>query len=655
MIQVGDMVLDKYHILRLLGKGGMGSVFLAENINVGNLWAIKEIPTPPGHSVGLTFEPEILKKINHPLMPRIVDVVRGKDSLIIVEDYFEGQNLQKVAENRHICSEGNVVKWARQLAEILLYLHNLKPMPIIYSDLKPSNIIIDQNLDLKLIDFGIARETSGYSSQGVFGSRGFAAPEQYQGIYNERTDIYSFGALFYYVLTGTRYDTKKPVRLLAVNPNLSQGIDHIAHKCLQLNPRLRYNNAAELSADLQHINQYNSDYKKRILKKRIAVGGTIAIIAVGLLTVNLGLAKIEATSQALYQERIDSGVSLTEEGRYLEAEASFTEALNYQKSPTVYQYLARLYLRENRPAAAIEFLNGRLINGDLQNSAATSYLMGSAYFDLKNYEKAITQYQQALQRPREELKRDYEPARRDLAVSYSRIGKYQEAELVLAEIEKDYGKGGAATNYIRGEIHLAQKNYGDAWTYMKKALDIEPQNTQYSLGLGQVLSQWSAESSSSTDKLRNMAEAQQIMRAAVSSDPYNIQVLSDYGRYSYELGGLYESTDDSRQQTAFQDAKVAFTKLKDIGIEDSNTYLNLAMVSDKLGDNSTAETYFMQSLRLDAGNSHANFIYALFKLKNEKYDSAYQYLQKTVDLNKNSYEVSAAQARIKELKQKGWI
>jgi serine/threonine-protein kinase len=129
VLKIGEIVFDKYRVLKLLGQGGMGRVYLAENINVGNLWAIKEINYSTGSPVDLLAEPDILKRLKHPHMPRIVDVIRTNCCIYIVEDYFEGQNLRELLKNRQVCNEANVVKWARQLAEILIYLHGLKPSP----------------------------------------------------------------------------------------------------------------------------------------------------------------------------------------------------------------------------------------------------------------------------------------------------------------------------------------------------------------------------------------------------------------------------------------------------------------------------------------------------------------------------------------------
>ncbi|MDD3889622.1 MAG: protein kinase [Syntrophomonadaceae bacterium] len=655
MLKIGEFVFGKYRIIDLLGKGGMGSVYLAENINVGNKWAIKEIVVSQSRPIDLMVEPEVLKRLNHVHLPRIVDVVRTPDSICIIEDYFEGRNLQQVLENRKLSSETNVVRWSRQLAEILIYLHNLKPVPIIYSDLKPGNIIIDTNLNLKLVDFGISRESSGSSGQGVFGSRGYAAPEQYAGIFDERTDIYSFGATFYHVLTGHRYDSKSPYGLRDYSKQFSEGIDHIIGKCLQEDPDKRYQNAVDLYKDLKFINQFNSDYKQGVLKQKLAVAGIIGIILIGSLTLMLGINRKEETTVKLYQEKIDAGIQLTSEGKYHAAELAFKEALNYKSAPEVYKNLGRLYLRENKASQAVDFLKEKIQSGTILNDASTAYLLGSAYYDLQDYNNAISYFKQSLQTSADIRGEDYELTMRDLAVSYCHIDKYAEANEILEELEQNKGSTSAVTNYIRGEVSLAKGDMLEASRYFEQARSGERNNIEYILGIGRLYTEWSAVSSTNNDKISKLKIAQEIIKEGEKIDPYHIQILTDYGRYSFELGQLYESIGDNASNTAFQQARLAFTKLKDIDSEDSNTHLNLAIVYDKLDDYQGAESSFQESLRLEAGSSHINFIYGLFKLKHKQYETAYQYLQKTVDLNKDSYEVSVARSKINEIKEKGWI
>ncbi len=260
MLKTGDILDDKYHIIEYIGKGRWGRVFLAENLKIGNRWAVKEISLTSDLRVNLQAEPEILKILNHRSLPRIIDVIRSDDFLYIIEDYFEGRNLSELIQYRDLCSENNVITWGKQLCEILIYLHNLKPNPIIYRDMKPSNIIIDSDNNVKLIDFGIAREfRSDQDSDSTFiGTIGYAAPEQYSigTKADERTDVYGLGVTLYHVLTGIKpgHNSQRIVPVREGDSSLSAEIEKIIIRCTQQNPDDRYQSAQELLTDLENIN-----------------------------------------------------------------------------------------------------------------------------------------------------------------------------------------------------------------------------------------------------------------------------------------------------------------------------------------------------------------------------------------------------------------
>lgn len=258
MLGTGDTLDGKYQIISYLGQGRWGLVYLAENLKLGNRWAIKEIRLTHNSRVNLLAEPDILKKLNHRSLPRIVDIIKTDETLYIIEDYFEGENLRELIKQRDLCTEENVIRWGIQLCEILVYLHGLKPNPIIYRDMKPGNIIIDNQSDVKLIDFGIAREFKPEqdSDTTFIGTIGYAAPEQYQvgSRTDERTDIYGLGVTLYHVLTGVN-PNEHPGRFIPVrnlNSSFSPVVEIILDRCIKQNPDDRYQSANELLDDLRN-------------------------------------------------------------------------------------------------------------------------------------------------------------------------------------------------------------------------------------------------------------------------------------------------------------------------------------------------------------------------------------------------------------------
>ena len=210
MLEIGSLLDGKYKILNEIGHGGMSVVYLALNERANKTWAVKEVRKDGGNdttvvSQGLVAETEMLKKLNHPNLPSIVDVIDKDDSFIIVMDYIEGNSLQHLLDVEGPQHPEKVITWAKQLCDVLGYLHSRKP-PIIYRDMKPANVMLRPNGEVTLIDFGTAREYKDTRNEDTtwLGTRGYAAPEQFggRGQTDARTDIYTLGATMYHLITG---------------------------------------------------------------------------------------------------------------------------------------------------------------------------------------------------------------------------------------------------------------------------------------------------------------------------------------------------------------------------------------------------------------------------------------------------------------------
>lgn len=264
MLQSGHILDNKYEIIKILGKGGMGTVYLCKNIRLGNLWAIKEFKSNLGSELDFLAEPNVLKNLNHPGIPRIIDIFYENNSLYMIEDYIEGETLKEYVIRKGSLSSKEVSEISIKLCEILSYLHGFNP-PIIYRDLKPSNIMIRKDSQVMLIDFGIAR-TFKEGQNGdtmILGSNGYIAPEQLNNIQsNFQTDIYSLGAVMYFLLCGNNPEV--PVHLLTLDKfpaKVDNFLKEIIRKAVSINPEDRYKHIDELSLALRS-NKINVNYEK---------------------------------------------------------------------------------------------------------------------------------------------------------------------------------------------------------------------------------------------------------------------------------------------------------------------------------------------------------------------------------------------------------
>lgn len=216
MLNAGYILDGKYEIIDFLGKGGMGIVYLCRNNRLGNLWAIKEVLSEWKDKIDFLAEPNILKNLNHPGIPRIIDIFYENDNLYMVEDYIDGKNLMDLVEKKGPIASEKIKAIALQLCNILEYLHSFTP-PIIYRDLKPSNIMIKEDGKVVLVDFGIARTYKENKDKDtlLLGSKGYMAPEQLYNVQsNIQTDIYSLGATLYYLASGKTLKSSEDVKTL---------------------------------------------------------------------------------------------------------------------------------------------------------------------------------------------------------------------------------------------------------------------------------------------------------------------------------------------------------------------------------------------------------------------------------------------------------
>ena len=319
MLEIGSTLEGKYKILNKIGQGGMSVVYLAMNERANKQWAIKEVRRDGIHNYevvrqGLIVETDMLKKLSHPYLPSIVDVIDEDDSFLIVMDYIEGNTLAKALAEYGAQPQEEVIEWAKQLCEVLGYLHSCNP-PVIYRDVKPSNIMLKPSGYISLIDFGTAREYKERSVEDTtcLGTRGYAAPEQFGGMgqTDARTDIYSLGATLYHLVTGQNpcappYEIR-PIR--EWNPRLSQGLEKIILKCTSPNPEDRFQSCAELLYALEHYDELDSRHIRSRKRKLCVFGFSVflsALLAAGAGTAVTAAKQVSVDNYELFLEEAKS-------------------------------------------------------------------------------------------------------------------------------------------------------------------------------------------------------------------------------------------------------------------------------------------------------------------------------------------------------------
>lgn len=262
----GDMIDGKYQLKEVLGVGGMSVVWRAVDINLQKDWAIKETRKDKGHKKVQDNEIEVLKRLDHPGLPRIVGKSKVGDSDVIIMDLVEGKSLGDILKEEGAQDEKKVIEWSLQICDALYYLHSQNP-PIIYKDMKPDNVMVrGENRDsIKIIDLGISVDKDTKLQKA--GTPVYQPNEQREGYADERSDIYALGITMHYLVTGVKPKLGNYAPIRNWNPLLSEGLERIINKCVETDPSRRYQSMKGLINDLKHPEFITRGYRKKQKQK----------------------------------------------------------------------------------------------------------------------------------------------------------------------------------------------------------------------------------------------------------------------------------------------------------------------------------------------------------------------------------------------------
>ncbi len=433
---IGRVVDNKYEIIAFIGRGGMSNVWLGRDRRLEKLWAIKEIKSNVAGRQGeanrqaIIDEANFMKRLDHPAIPRVVDIIDTGSSIFVVMDYINGRPLNRVLrEQGGPFSQGEVIGWGIQLCDVLGYLHGIHPpdgYPVVYRDMKPSNVMLRDDGSVKVIDFGISMELlpSGPSDTRVIGTGGYGAPEQVdkelhrQVPVDTRADIYALGATLYSLVTGHVPRSRKgkagvtavdfhmrPIR--AWNPKLSDGLEHIILRATQHAPEDRYQTVDEMRYDLEHFEELTQEYRaaqqakvdgfwRRVRAAGIALAiGIACLIASSLLRNSSYDTLVHEASVAATDER-NVQVSAGSQKRMAdasEAEDLLTRAIDLAPEHIEpYQQLLSVYQTDNvfTPSESERWLklwqrHGRELEGN-ERYARLCYDIGNLYLCFYDYQ-----------------------------------------------------------------------------------------------------------------------------------------------------------------------------------------------------------------------------------------------------------------------------
>lgn len=279
----------RYQITKRIGQGGMGAIYLADDLRFSQRVAVvKEMldhfTDPEQRRIATNNfdrEAEMLANLNHRGIPEVYDRFTEGNRHYLVMEYINGADLEQrlMQRDNEPFGEEEVLDWSIQICEIMHYMHRQDP-PIVYRDMKPANLILDESGKIYVVDFGIARHFNPTKKGTMIGTQGYAPAEQYRGQVEPRSDLYALAATMHHLLTGRDPQAEAPFSFPAVrdlNSAVSAQTDKVIMRCLSMEADGRYRDAHEMSKALQKV-------KERYAQDGHPIPGTAPIQSKGIST-----------------------------------------------------------------------------------------------------------------------------------------------------------------------------------------------------------------------------------------------------------------------------------------------------------------------------------------------------------------------------------
>lgn len=482
---------ETYDILEEIGSGSGGTVYSAYHKRLKKLVVLKKISERAAKRLDTRAEADTLKNLKHPYLPQVLDFLEREDGIYTVMDFISGQTFEQCMQEGKGFTQNQIVKYARQLCEALSYLHHQK-VPIIHSDIKPSNIMLTLEDNICLIDFNVSAYLKEEKGTVAGCTKGYAAPEQYLALIgkkrvstertlfysekteyigeeekavwqeeeafaglDERSDIYSLGATLYHLVTG-KMPSGDVNEQLAVSENecrISEALAAIINKAVQIKPDARFQSADEMLSALKQIAKTDKRYQSLLHRQKLCNIFCLLFFAGSILMVVLGVRLLREEKRQQYAELVAALEKTQEEEHFWE---------NYQKCLELFPeemdaYLARaafLYRKgsyEDCAAFLSDTLNSHSFS-ETPKKGQLYYLLAGCLAELQRMEEAVMQYEKAL--ACDASNADYY---RDYAVALVGAGKIEEAKTCLEEAQEK-GSGADSLYLVRGEIEAALGN-----------------------------------------------------------------------------------------------------------------------------------------------------------------------------------------------------
>lgn len=593
MFYSGELLDGTYEILKEIGTGGTGIVYLAYHIRLKKYVVVKKLKGTVTDPQKIRIEVDILKGLHHPYLPQVYDFLEIQGQVYTIMDYVEGRDLQCFLDEGFVFQEKELVRWMKQLCTVLDYLHN-QHTPIYHSDIKPGNIMITADGDVCLIDFNIS--LGGEPGADILGlSPWYAAPEQYRKaqlcmehqdssfiVLDGRMDIYSLGATFYTLMSGLLPDRENPEfsPLSYLDLPFSDALVNIVEKTMEIEPRKRYATASALGKALDYIYKMDSGYRRIQHQSWALLAGCGALTLAGiLLCIYGGKVEVRQAYETAYEQ--------------------------FRESTTEYEGETGIKL-------GLNLLNDSKYRGILKKNPEDKgeilYSVGNLYFAQEDYETALEYYQEAIEE-------DSRPVYyRDLVLSAVKADKIGFAERMLKTAKKE-GLQDEELMLTEQEVSYAKEEM-DKVTEIAEVL-VKSKNSEIA-GYSSLLG---AKAYGALGNYEKQAEC--------------LEIAYELGRDKRclrELGGTYLEAANTRGDIAKKEyltkAESCYEKLQQSYAVSYRDQMNLAVIQENLGKYTQSEKLLKEMAKQYPDDYEIYMHLTYLSLKKEDETKAFDYYKK---------------------------
>lgn len=669
-------IANTYEVIAQIGMGNSGIVYKARHRNLDKFVVLKKIKANAINIADNRAEADVLKNLKHAYLPQVMDFVEDNGDIYTVMEFISGNSFKQYLDAGTAFPEKSEIIWMKQVAATLCYLHNQKP-PIIHSDLKPGNIMLTNSGNVCLIDFNISFSLGGNGFVNGY-TKNYASPEQIRAWkYNQtqpnpslrkkidkRSDIYSMGATFYHIVTGSKPmpdDNGYVQDIREKKPEMNQLFGAVIMKCLEPDLKKRYQRAEDVLYDLQTMAQRSKEYRSLLRKQRIISGVLAGGLVLSAVLALAGYFRIDSERMKRYEDTVAQEEKCIKNGNYDQLDDYYQKAVKlYPGKMDAYLQKALALNRQKEYEDCINFINTNILNSkSVMNDGSEDsvyYLLGDCYSQLEDYEQAAEYYNSAI-----EANPENGNYYRDGAIMEAYCGNTDKAQ-ELMETAKEKGLDTTEVNYVDGEIKYSKGDYEDARSIFQKC--IEDSDDAYIQMRSYIMEAKCIDKQD--DSVDGKKRKMKLLKKAKKELPKenNIGILEELAQTYSDLGN------DTGDIDYYQKALSVFEQIQSQGMGNYSTGYNISVLYQNMGDYDSAERELMQLLD-DYGEDYKTYKslaflegyrqeqlpkeqrdYSRFK---EYYEKAHDLYQSQLSSNANDVEMDRLEEQYNQAVSNGWI